>query len=180
MNTLLSLGPILAFFFGMFLTTLAPTLLRRWRSSATVTTPTSTSGPEEAPPTRAELDRLRAENEALRKRADILSALGITLARVGRVTLFLIALAASLWFFWWCVRGLAFGDHARHNANQAATAHLRRLGYTSFTVSCTASTSNIDPNCEVRIGGESWPHYLHCDDDSPPDNDGCERVGDAR
>lgn len=132
----------------------------------------------------ADYDRVCAENAALRVEVRTLTRSRNrreTLGKVARglawftVTVPVAALIVyGVWFV--CVRGVAWGERARRNAEREATAYVTRTrGVSPLSVVCDDAQTHHGPGtalCNALMPDRSVVE-VECDDDDPVANDGC-------
>ncbi len=124
----------------------------------------------------AEYERVVAENNNLRgelatakkgvARRETLTAFA---RGVGRLAVTVPVAAIVVYAVWFCtLRGTAWGERARRNAEREATAYATRLyGAAPLGVVCRGDT------CYARFDDSIGTVKLYCDDDDPIANDGC-------
>lgn len=75
---------------------------------------------------------------------------------------------------WFCtLRGTAWGENARRNAEREATAYATRVyGTAPLGVACRDANEG-EQRCVVRYNAPVGTVEIRCDDDDPIANDGC-------
>lgn len=137
----------------------------------------------------ADYDRVVEENQKLRN--DIAAAqkyqsraetLGKVARGIGWFAATVPITSIVVFVFWFaCIRGAAWGERARLNAEREATTYATRvIGASPAGVVCDDEDADIGvKHCVVVYRNLREPIVLRCDDDEPIANDGCVRVYDA-
>lgn len=131
----------------------------------------------------AEYERVVAENNNLRGE---LATAKKGVARRGTLTAFArgvgwfavtVTIAAIVVYaVWFCtLRGTAWGENARRNAEREATAYATRVyGSPPLGVACGKPEGwDGELRCAVRYNAPVGTVEMRCDDDDPIANDGC-------
>lgn len=97
--------------------------------------------------------------------------------KAGLVFALMACLAIVFYAIWFCtLRGVAWGERARHNAKREALVHAtRQYGLSPTSTVCDAEDTKGSGvlHCLVLMPNMPFPAVLECDDDDPVANDGC-------
>ena len=130
-------------------------------------------------------DAVLAENSNLKHNLTVARATIATHNKLGKfasgVGWFAVALPIAAvvvhcgWFVF--IRGVAWGEAARRNAEREATAYVTRMrGAAPLGIACVRGGIGDfgSMNCVARMRDARITVTLNCDDDDPVTNDGCE------
>jgi hypothetical protein len=146
-----------------------------------VTTETSAYREKPAHVPIAEYERVVAENNNLRgelataKKGAVRRETLTAFARgVGWFAVTVPIAAIVVYAVWFCtLRGTAWGENARRNAEREATAYATRVyGTAPLGVVCSDANEG-EQRCAVRYNAPVGTVEIRCDDDDPIANDGC-------
>ena len=117
----------------------------------------------------AENKGLRSELAAAKKSVSRRETLSAFARGVGWFAVTVPVAAIVVYAVWFCtLRGTAWGENARRNAEREATAYATRVyGTPPLAVACRGD------RCIVRLSAPLGMAELRCDDDDPIANDGC-------
>ena len=126
----------------------------------------------------AENSNLRGELAAAKKGVARRATLTAFARGVGWFAVTVTIAAIVLYAGWFCtLRGTAWGERARRNAEREATAYATRVyGTPPLAVACSSAESGAlegELRCVVRYNAPIGTVEVRCDDDDPITNDGC-------
>jgi hypothetical protein len=152
-------------------------------------TVTTTSEPFREKPAHvpaADYDRVVVENQKLRsgltdaqKSQSRAETLGKIARGIGWFAATVPIVSIVVFAFWFaCIRGAAWGERARLNAEREAVAFATRVaGSAPDSVACgDESTAYGTKRCVALYRRLGYPITVQCDDDEPITNDGCDVV----